>query len=179
MCGRPYRAATLSRRNWPPAPVSTFLKLGCNGQNRPPRRWKLRPLLATGSAAHVLCENGGDAAMIVVGARGRGGLAGLQLGSVSFQVAAHARVPVTVVRGRWRWRPVPGQEKGVVAAGADGSSTSQAALEFAFTEAALRDVPLLAVCALADSAAVLAAAHRAEAEFELALARCERDHPAV
>ena len=185
-------AALIVCHVWPPVPggdpVATelaartgehLLEVGLQRAKSTAAAVELRPLLATGSAAHVLCENGGDAAMIVVGARGRGGLAGLQLGSVSFQVAAHARVPVTVVRGRWRWRPVPGQEKGVVAAGADGSSASQAALEFAFTEAALRDVPLLAVCALADSAEVLAAAHGAEAEFELALARCERDHPAV
>jgi nucleotide-binding universal stress UspA family protein len=184
------RAALIVCHVWPPVPGGDpvaaelagrtgehLLEEGLQRARAAAAAVELRPLLATGSAAHVLCEHSGDAAMMVVGARGRGGLPGLLLGSVSFQIAAHARVPVTVVRGRWR--PAPGHEKGVVVAGADGSPASQAALEFAFTEAALRDVPLLAVCALADSAEALGAAHRTEADFELALARCVRDHPAV
>jgi len=138
---------------------------------------EVRSLVEQGTAAHVLCEHSHDAFMVVVGSRGRGGLAGLLLGSVSLQVASYAAVPVTVVRGRWR--PVPGHAPGVIVAGADGSPASQAALEFAFEEAALRDVPLLAVCALADSAEVLGAAHDYEAQFTEAVSRCERDFPHV
>jgi nucleotide-binding universal stress UspA family protein len=138
---------------------------------------EVRPLLASGSPADVLCDMSASADMVVLGYRGRGGLAGLLLGSVSAQVAAHARGPVIVVRGHWR--PVPGYVPRPVVVGADGSRASQPAVAFAFAEAALRDVPLLAVCALADTPAILGGARLLEADFEQALAKCEADHPTV
>ena len=100
---------------------------------------EVRPLLADGSAAAVLCEHSTDAEMVVVGSRGHGGLTGLLLGSVSSQVAAHARGRVVVVRGRWRH--AAGHLPGPIVAGADGSAASQAAVAFAFEEAALRAAP--------------------------------------
>jgi nucleotide-binding universal stress UspA family protein len=52
-----------------------------------------------GDAAAVLLAAAGDAALVVVGARGRGSLASLFLGSVSHGVVHGARCPVLIVRG--------------------------------------------------------------------------------
>jgi nucleotide-binding universal stress UspA family protein len=138
---------------------------------------EVRSLLAGGPAARVLCEQSAGAALMVVGSHGIGGLPGLQLGSVGLQVAAHAQAPVTVVRGRWRL--VPGQYPEPVVVGADGSPESQGALEFAITEAALRDAPLLAVCALCDSAGVLGIARSVEAAYGTAVDQVQAAHPDV
>jgi nucleotide-binding universal stress UspA family protein len=57
----------------------------------------VRRIVLEGPASTVLVEAGRGSSMLVVGARGHGGLAGMLLGSVSRQVTEHATVPVVVV----------------------------------------------------------------------------------
>ena len=84
--------------------------------------------IGTGSPQRGLLAVAEEAAMIVVGARGIGGFAGLLMGSVSGQVAEHAGCPVAVVR------PVHGSAVDVVV-GIDGSPQSAHALELGLAEA--------------------------------------------
>ncbi|HEU5023510.1 MAG TPA: universal stress protein [Spirillospora sp.] len=94
-----------------------------------------------GQAAETLIDRARDALMLVVGARGRGGVGGLLLGSVAFQVASHARSPAVVVR------EASSDEYSEVALGVDGSPASMEAVGFAFQEASLRRARLHAVLA--------------------------------
>jgi nucleotide-binding universal stress UspA family protein len=57
----------------------------------------VEPVVTEGHAAQVLVDLGRDADLLVVGTRGRGGFAGLLLGSVSQRCAERAPCPVVVV----------------------------------------------------------------------------------
>ncbi|MFI2607606.1 universal stress protein [Kitasatospora sp. NPDC018619] len=80
-----------------------------------------------------------EAELLVLGSRGRGGFAGLLLGSVSMSVAGRSTVPLVVVRE-------PGAEGGgEVVVGVDAHTPEAEVLDFAFREAALRGARLRAV----------------------------------
>jgi nucleotide-binding universal stress UspA family protein len=100
----------------------------------------------------------------------------LRLGSVSWQVAGHASGQVVVVRGAGRPANRP---PGPVVLGADGSAAGEAATAFAFEEAALRGVPLVTVCALADAPGCLGEFHQVEADFDHVVGRAAKEHPEV
>jgi nucleotide-binding universal stress UspA family protein len=57
----------------------------------------VRTEVLQGSASLLLLDLAKSASMVVVGSRGRGGVAGLLLGSVSQHLAEHAPCPVVVV----------------------------------------------------------------------------------
>ncbi|MFL1897792.1 universal stress protein [Streptomyces tauricus] len=84
------------------------------------------------------------AALLVLGSRGRGGIAELLLGSVSLGVAAHADCPVIVLRGRHEGTPDFAAHGRVLLGVGDGRRGS-AAVSFAFQEAKRRGAVLEAV----------------------------------
>lgn len=59
---------------------------------------ELTTTVTEGHPAQVLIDLAADAELLVLGSRGRGGLAGAVLGSVSLHCVGHAPCPVVVVR---------------------------------------------------------------------------------
>ncbi|GAA4607543.1 nucleotide-binding universal stress UspA family protein [Actinoplanes octamycinicus] len=100
---------------------------------------ELQAQIAVGRPAGQLLNAAVDASRMVVGNRGRSGITGLLLGSVSRRVAARAHCPVVVVRGR----ADPGT--GPVAAGVDDAARAEDVLEAAFAAADRYDTDLVVV----------------------------------
>ncbi len=94
--------------------------------------------VVSGEAAAVLLGASKAAELVVVGDRGLGGFTGLLVGSVAVQLAAHAPCPILVAHGAV-------DPAGPVLLGVDGSPANDPAVGFAFEEAALRGVPLVAL----------------------------------
>jgi nucleotide-binding universal stress UspA family protein len=80
-----------------------------------------------------------DTDMLVVGARGLGGFAGLLLGSVSQECVEHSPRPVVVLRGE------PDSSDGPIVIGLDGSEGASRALEWAIDLAEAISAPIVAV----------------------------------
>lgn len=94
-----------------------------------------------GYPSSVLLDRASTADLLVVGSRGRGGIADLVLGSVSHQCVHHATRPVAVI-------PLStsiGTSDGKVVVGVDGSPESHGALAWAFNEATMRGARLAVV----------------------------------
>lgn len=85
------------------------------------------PIVVRARAASALIDVGGSAGLIVVGARGRGGVADGVVGSVASGVVARSPVPVAVVPPS---SPIDDRH-GRVVVGIDGSANSRAALHWA------------------------------------------------
>lgn len=83
-----------------------------------PEDVEIHPVAVHATAAAALIEAARHAELLVVGSHGRGGFAGLLLGSVSNQCAHHAACPVVIVRGG---SAEPHQKHEAVAAAVAGS----------------------------------------------------------
>ena len=104
--------------------------------------------LIEGSPIQVLGSEADRAQLLVLGDRGLTRVEGLLVGSVTIGLATHAACPVVVVRGDER---DPSEAASLpVLVGVDGSSTSDAAIGFAFEAAAARRVSLLALHTWSD-----------------------------
>ncbi|WP_372594497.1 universal stress protein [Actinotalea sp.] len=129
--------------------------------------------VASGDAAAVLVEMSRDAALVVVGSRGRGGFAERLLGTVSSALPAHAHCPTVVIPyvppeqdepghsrngarqmhlGERNTQPWPGRHTTLpvrrIVVGVDGSAAAEVALARAIDEAEAWGAELTAVAAV-------------------------------
>lgn len=102
-----------------------------------------------GDPVGVLCTESATADVVVVGARGIGGVAGLLVGSTATALAASAHCPVVVLPDG---STVLASARRSVVVGVEGRGRDEEVLEFAFTEAAARGTDLVAVHVWQDAA---------------------------
>jgi nucleotide-binding universal stress UspA family protein len=124
--------------------------------------------LLAGPPADAVADSGAGAELLVVGARGAGGFAAPMLGSVSRHAATCAPSPVVVVREE------TAATRREIAVGVRDPDEADAALGFAFEEAALRGANLTAVHAVSW----LPFAFSPSAALPLAAATAETEAPA-
>jgi nucleotide-binding universal stress UspA family protein len=130
---------------------------------------KIAARVEQGRAARTLIDNSRGTELLVVGTKGRGGLSGVMLGSISGQCATHATVPVAVVPAGVECVPV---RRLVV--GYDGSRNAREAvawaLQFAPASAQIDVVRAVELVPWLDEAGVRerfpAEVEKAGAEFE-------------
>ncbi len=98
---------------------------------------EVHDLMRVADPRDALLQQSSEAAMLVVGSRGRGPVRSLLLGSVGLALSRHAGCPVVIHRpGN------PGLVRNGIVVGADGAPGSRATLEFAYRQASLRGLPL-------------------------------------
>ncbi|MEU9808754.1 universal stress protein [Mycobacterium sp. NPDC050853] len=94
---------------------------------------------AIGKPVAILVELSRNAVMTVLGSSGLGGFTGMMAGSVSVTLTAKGHSPIVVVRESGA------PAAGPVVVGVADSDSSDGAIAWAFEEAAMRDVELVAV----------------------------------
>lgn len=99
---------------------------------------RVTDLIVSGEPLTVLEAQSRAAELVVVGSRGMGGFVGLLTGSTAVHLSAHGQCPVLVVREQ-------GDAAGPVLLGVDGSPAGEKAVDFAFSEAALRGAGIVAL----------------------------------
>jgi nucleotide-binding universal stress UspA family protein len=124
--------------------------------------------LRAGPAVPVLLDASSEAALLVVGSRGHGQVAGLVAGSVSQHLARHASCPVVVAR------PVAHPAASRIVVGVDGSGGSDAALEFACRRAELTGEDVVVVHGWRDGSATGTTRREVPAQFMERISEEER-----
>ncbi len=113
---------------------------------------------AIGVPVEVLTEavEAPEAAMLVLGARGHGGVSGLLLGSVSHAITHRSSKPVAIIPTGWTADGSSAIARNIVV-GVDGSEGSERALAWAVAEAAARSSSVEAVMVWSRPSPVLPA----------------------
>src|SRR6478609_8041723 len=124
-------------------------------KRRPGSSWpvfelEMRTASVHGDPRRAMVDASEHAALSVVGSRGRGRIPEVILGSVALYVVSHAHSAVAVVPPTTDISDAP--PVGPVLLAVDGSVNSEAAVGFAFDEAAVRNTTLLAVTVWDDLA---------------------------
>lgn len=109
---------------------------------------KVETVRRIASPASLLGDESRHVDTVAVGAHGRGGMAGLLLGSTTASLASAGHCAIAVIRTRPDTTAPP--DTGPVVVGVDGSPASEAAIAYAFEQAAFRDAELVAVHAWSD-----------------------------
>ncbi len=110
---------------------------------------QIRSGVVRGDPRTVLLDVSEHAYLLVVGSRGRGPVKSLLLGSVGVALAQHARCPVVVRRPH----EADAGGRGILV-GTDGVRHSEPAVDWAYRQAALREMPLTLVRTFADGPSV-------------------------
>lgn len=146
---------------------------------------KITTAVLPDDAVSALLDEGHHAGALVVGSRGRSGIAERLLGSVSLAVAARAHCPVIVLRGGHDNRRTSRTYQRIVL-GLDEEPANRAAVRFAFAETAARYATLQAVRAWHRPTQALPAGEpaphpeqHAAGTLEAALSDAAAAHPSV